>query len=149
MNHWNYIPLIKLEGQSTGIFFDIHSCFVRTALQSGKDAVNYFTSCEVRTWRILAKAITAICATSHSGSNIQRVGGSDGAITDNSQSTKDINTYLKSQLNMQHPDHQEILFILPNGLTNSVSIQQMNCCCCGLNVNTSLILSVSQNILLA
>ena len=47
--------------------------------QSGKDAVNYFTSLGEKTWHILTKVITAISATFHSGPNIQQVGGKIGA----------------------------------------------------------------------
>ena len=41
---------------------------------------------------------------------------SAGAITDNSQSTKDIDPYFKSQLYVEDPGHREPVLILPNWL---------------------------------
>ena len=40
---------------------------------------------------------------------------SAGAITDHSQSTKDIDPYFKSQLYVEDPGHQKPVLILPNG----------------------------------
>ena len=42
---------------------------------------------------------------------------SAGAITDISQSATDINSYFKSQLYVEDPDHRKPLIILPNGLS--------------------------------
>ena len=42
---------------------------------------------------------------------------SAGAITDHSQSAKDIELYFKSQLYVEDPGHRKPVFILPNGLS--------------------------------
>ena len=42
---------------------------------------------------------------------------SAGAITDHSQSAKDIDPYFKSQLYVEDPDHRKPVLILPNGLS--------------------------------
>ena len=42
---------------------------------------------------------------------------SSGAITDRSQSAKDIDQYFKSQLYVEDPGHQKPVLILPNGLS--------------------------------
>ena len=42
---------------------------------------------------------------------------SAGAITDHSQSTKDINPYFKFQLDVKDPFHRNPVLILPNGLS--------------------------------
>ena len=42
---------------------------------------------------------------------------SAGAITDHSQSTKDIDPYFKSQLYVEDPGHRKSVLILPNGLS--------------------------------
>ena len=42
---------------------------------------------------------------------------SDGAITDHSQSAKDIDPYFKSQLYVEDTGHQKPVRILPNGLS--------------------------------
>ena len=42
---------------------------------------------------------------------------SAGAITDHSQSTKDIDSYFESQLYAEDPDHRNPVLILPNGLS--------------------------------
>ena len=42
---------------------------------------------------------------------------SAGAITDHSQSAKDIYTYFKSQLYVEDPGHRKLVLILPNGLS--------------------------------
>ena len=42
---------------------------------------------------------------------------SAGAITDNSQSAKDIDPYFKSQLYVEDPGHRKLVLILPNGLS--------------------------------
>ena len=42
---------------------------------------------------------------------------SAGAITDHSQSAKDIDPYFKSQLYVEDPGHQKSVLILPNGLS--------------------------------
>ena len=42
---------------------------------------------------------------------------SAGTITDHSQSAKDIDTYFKSQLYVEDPDHRKPVLILPNGLS--------------------------------
>ena len=44
---------------------------------------------------------------------------SAGAITDHSQSTKDIDPYFKSQLYVEDPGHRKQVLILPNGLSKS------------------------------
>ena len=41
---------------------------------------------------------------------------SAGAITDHSQSAKDIDPYFKSQLYVEDPGHRKPVLILPNGL---------------------------------
>ena len=41
---------------------------------------------------------------------------SAGAITDHSQSAKDIDPYFKSQLYVEDPGHRKLVLILPNGL---------------------------------
>ena len=40
-----------------------------------------------------------------------------GACTDHSQSAKDIDPYIKSQLYMEDPGHRKPVLILPNGLS--------------------------------
>ena len=40
-----------------------------------------------------------------------------GAITDHSQSAKDIDPYFKSQLYVEDPGHRRPVLILPNGLS--------------------------------
>ena len=42
---------------------------------------------------------------------------SAGAITDHSQSAKDIDPYFKSQLYVEDPGHRKPVIILPNGLS--------------------------------
>ena len=42
---------------------------------------------------------------------------SSGAITNHSQSAKDIDPYFKSQLYVENPDHRKPVLILPNGLS--------------------------------
>ena len=42
---------------------------------------------------------------------------SAGAITDHSQSAKDIEPYFKSQLYVDDPGHRKPVLILPNGLS--------------------------------
>ena len=42
---------------------------------------------------------------------------SAGAITDHSQSAKDIDPYFKSQLYVEDPGHRKPVLILPNGLS--------------------------------
>ena len=42
---------------------------------------------------------------------------SAGAITDYSQSAKDIDPYFKSQLYVEDPGHRKPVLILPNGLS--------------------------------
>ena len=42
---------------------------------------------------------------------------SAGAITDHSQSAKDIDPHFKSQLYQEDPGHQKPVLILPNGLS--------------------------------
>ena len=42
---------------------------------------------------------------------------SAGAITDHSQSAKDIDPYFKSQLYVEDPGHRMPVLILPNGLS--------------------------------
>ena len=42
---------------------------------------------------------------------------SAGAITDHSQSAKDIDPYFKSQLYVEDHGHQKLILILPNGLS--------------------------------
>ena len=42
---------------------------------------------------------------------------SAGAITDHSQSAKDIDPYFKSQLFVEDPGHRKPVLILPNGLS--------------------------------
>ena len=42
---------------------------------------------------------------------------SAGAITDHSQSAKDIDTYFKSQLYVEDPGQRKPVLILPNGLS--------------------------------
>ena len=42
---------------------------------------------------------------------------STGAITDHSQSAKDIEPYFKSQLHVEEPGHRKPVLILPNGLS--------------------------------
>ena len=39
-----------------------------------------------------------------------------GAITDHSQTANDIDSYIKSQLNVEDPGHRKPVLILPNGL---------------------------------
>ena len=41
------------------------------------------------------------------------------AITNHSQSAKDIDPYIKSQLDVEDPGHQKPVLILPNGLSKS------------------------------
>ena len=104
---------------------------------------NYSISREVRTWHILAKVITA----SHSVPYMTYIdhvvtgvwcGGhmqcpcvyclcssrsdivfnrSACAITDHSQSVKDIDPYFKSQLNVENDCHQKLMLNLPNWLS--------------------------------
>ena len=40
-----------------------------------------------------------------------------GAITNNSQSAKDIDPYFKSQVYLENPGHRKPVLILPNGLS--------------------------------
>ena len=42
-----------------------------------------------------------------------------GAITDHSQSVKDMDPYFKFQLYVEDPGHQKPLLVLPNGLSKS------------------------------
>ena len=42
---------------------------------------------------------------------------SAGAITDDNQSSKDIDPYFKSRLYAEDPGHQKSVLILPNGLS--------------------------------
>ena len=42
---------------------------------------------------------------------------SAGAITDHNQSAKDIDPYLKSQINVEDPGQRKPVLILPNGLS--------------------------------
>ena len=42
---------------------------------------------------------------------------SAGAITDHSQSAKDIDPYFRSQLYVEDPGHRQPVVILPNGLS--------------------------------
>ena len=46
---------------------------------------------------------------------------SAGAITDHSQSAKDIDPYFKSQLYVEDPDHRKPVLILPNVLSKPES----------------------------
>ena len=51
---------------------------------------------------------------------------SAGAITDHSQSAKNIHPYFKSQLYVEDPGHRKPVLILPNGLSKRERAQNRN-----------------------
>ena len=51
---------------------------------------------------------------------------SPGAITDHSQSAKDIGPYFKSQLYVEDPGHRKPVLILPNRLSKPGERQKLN-----------------------
>ena len=55
---------------------------------------------------------------------------SAGAITDDSQSAKDIDPHIKSRLYAEDPGHRKRVLILPNWLSNPESERYRNCNFC-------------------
>ena len=58
--------------------------------------------------------VCVLCVSSRSGIVFN---SSAGAITDHSQSAKDIDPYFKSQINVKDPSYRKAVLILPNGLS--------------------------------